>query len=106
MWKIKCRGHGFAFVNGCNRPKTVKGEFGVRSIFDITRIQFFVSAVAVWVVLAIVLALLWNFSSGAECVAWGEYELAVVILTLPYVITIVLVNIFCVFRRESGYESK
>lgn len=78
----------------------------MRSIFDITRIQFFISAIVVWVVLVIAFALLWNFSSGAEYVAWGNYELAVVILSIPYVITVVLVNIFCVFRGESRYESK
>lgn len=79
----------------------------MRSIFDLTRAQFLGSAILIWVVLVILFALIYylsNFLAGAREGRWDTYELIIAVLSLPYVITIVLVNIFCVFRGEKGYE--
>ncbi len=80
----------------------------MRSIFDLTRVQFLGSAILIWVVLAILFTLIYYFSSffsDAKDGLWDTYELIIFILSLPYVITIILVNIFCVFQGEKGYES-
>jgi hypothetical protein len=81
----------------------------MHSIFDRTRAQFLRVAFVTWVVLAILYALIYfpaNVFFGTGNGRWDTYELIVAVLSLPYIATILLVNIFCVFRGEKGYDSR
>lgn len=75
----------------------------MHSIFDLTRIQFLVAIIAIWSLLVLFSASAYFFF-GANGVQWDTYRLIVAILSAPYFITVLLTNIFCVFRGEKGYD--
>ena len=79
----------------------------MRSTLDLTRFQFLSLVAVIWVILVIFFALFYYFShllSGVGDGRWDTYGLIVAVCSLPYGITILLVNIFCVFRGERGYD--
>lgn len=79
----------------------------MRSIFDCTRVQFLGAALIIWAALVVLYALIYfssNMFFGTGDGRWDKYGLIVAILSLPYAIAILLVNIFCVFRGEEGCD--
>jgi len=82
----------------------ISGKANTHSFFDPTRVQFLIAAIFLYTLFIIVSALFY-FLFNTKDVQWDMYEIIVTALSLPYVITVFLTNIFCIFRGENGYDS-